>query len=210
MDDRVGITLIRHGMTKENERSAYIGWSDSPLSENGRAEIESCSKLWKNTLIEHVFSSDLVRCVDTANILFPHQPVQKVRNLREMNFGKWEGKTYEELKHIPAYRDWLDHMFVSGPDEGEDFFTFSKRIKVAFEEVKNIMLANSLTDVAIVTHGGVIRCLLSMLVNSNRTFFDWKTPYGSGYWLCWTKEQFRRGDMCTLLQEVPITERRHG
>src|SRR5699024_12813281 len=91
MDDRVGITLIRHGMTKENERSAYIGWSDSPLSENGRAEIESCSKLWKNTLIEHVFSSDLVRCVDTPNILFPHHPVQKVRNLREMNFGKWEG-----------------------------------------------------------------------------------------------------------------------
>src|SRR5699024_5631004 len=129
MDDCVGITLIRHGMTKENERSAYIGWSDSPLSEKGRDKVESYSELWKNNSIEYVFSSDLVRCVETANILFPHQPLQKIRNLREMNFGKWEKKTYEELKNIPAYREWLDHMFVSGPDDGEDFPTFSKRVE---------------------------------------------------------------------------------
>src|SRR5699024_8464723 len=80
MDDRVGITLIRHGMTKENERSAYIGWMDSPLSENGRLKVESYSDLWENTPIDYVFSSDLTRCVDTANILFPHQPLQKVQN----------------------------------------------------------------------------------------------------------------------------------
>lgn len=210
MDDRVGITLIRHGMTKENERSAYIGWMDSPLSENGRLKVESYSDLWENTPIDYVFSSDLTRCVDTANILFPHQPLQKVQNLREVNFGKWEGKTYEELKHVPAYRAWLNHMFVSGPDEGEDFPMFSKRIEAAFAEVKSKMLKDSLTDVAVVTHGGVIRCLLMMLVDSNKSFFDWKTPYGCGYRLCWKKEQFRRGDMCTSLQEVPITERQHG
>lgn len=210
MDDCVGITLIRHGMTKENERSAYIGWSDSPLSEKGRDKVESYSELWKNNSIEYVFSSDLVRCVETANILFPHQPLQKIRNLREMNFGKWEKKTYEELKNIPAYREWLDHMFVSGPDDGEDFPTFSKRVEAAFAEVKHNMLEDALTDVAVVTHGGVIRCLLTMLVNSNKTFFDWKIPYGSGYRLCWKKESFRRGDRCTSLQEVPITERQHG
>src|SRR5699024_4046093 len=128
----------------------------------------------------------------------------------EMNFGKWEGKTYEELKHVPAYRAWLSHMFVSGPEEGEDFPTFSKRIEAALVEVKSKILEDSMTDIAVVTHGGVNRCLLMMLMDANKSFVAGKTDYECGYRLCWNEQQFTRRDVCTLLQEVPIKERQHG
>src|SRR5699024_199782 len=83
MEECVAITLLRHGMTKENERKAYIVWTDSPLSEKGKEALR---------LIDHsfqpdvTFSSPLLRCTETAEILFPHQEIHCVPDMKEMNF----------------------------------------------------------------------------------------------------------------------------
>lgn len=203
------ITLLRHGMTADNERAAYIGWSNPALSKTGRIEVEEIKEKL-TTDIQHVFSSDLKRCLETAEILYPNHQLKEMQGLREINFGDWEGKTYEQLKHLASYRFWLDQMYEGGPDGGETFATFTSRVQQAFEEIKKQMLAASLHNVAIVAHGGVLRYLLSVLVDSDKAYFDWKVPYGSGYKLCWKKEAFRRGELCTWLQEVPLTERQHG
>ena len=60
---------------------------------------------------------------------------------------------------------------------------------------------------AIVTHEGVIRYLLSKLGPEKRYFWDWKVPHGNGFELLWSsKEAFRRGERCNLLQAAPLTE----
>lgn len=210
MDHSMGITLLRHGMTAANERSAYIGWSNPSLSTTGRKKVEKLREQMNLHHIQNVFSSDLLRCIETAKILFPHHSIHEINNLRELHFGKWENQTYEQLKHLEKYRYWLDHPFESGPDGGEEFRLFQHRVKLAFLEMKRYMFAHSLNHVAVVTHGGVIRCLLSMLVQSEKAYFDWKIPYGSGYELCWTAEQLRREAKCTSLQEVPITVKPRG
>lgn len=211
MDRRIGITLFRHGLTADNERSAYIGWTNSPLSENGRIGVKEISEQIQSSHIEAIFSSDLIRCTETAEILFPQDEIKKMTGFRELHFGDWERKTYDELKHVQAYRDWIDHPFESGPVGGEQFSQFENRIKHAFEEIKQYMLTHSINNVAVITHGGVIRCLLTILVKSSKSYFDWNTPFGSGYELSWMEQQaFRRGEPCTSLQEVPLTGRHHG
>ncbi|MEW9674773.1 histidine phosphatase family protein [Lentibacillus sp. L22] len=206
MDDGVAISLLRHGMTEENQRGAYIGWTDVSLSTEGKGILKRNKPCMKT--VDQLFSSDLRRCLETAAILFPNLPIQKRTAFREMNFGLWEGRTYEELKQLTSYRQWLDDPFHCHPDGGETFTVFEKRVVAGFALVKDKMMDTNAKESVIVTHGGVIRLLLSTICN--RSFFNWKIPYGGGYRLIWTKDDFRRGDKCMSLQEVPITENQRG
>jgi alpha-ribazole phosphatase len=204
MDDRVAISLLRHGLTLENEKSAYIGWTNSPLSSFGRKNIKPLDEP------EVLFSSDLIRCLETAALLFPKNEVLKMEEFREMHFGRWEGKTYEQLKEITSYQEWINDPFSYCPDGGESFAEFGLRIQGGWEKVKDQILQTDAADTVIVTHGGVIRYLLSFFAPQKKSFFEWKIPYGGGYQLIWTRDGLRRGEKCISLQAVPITENQLG
>lgn len=195
-------------MTAENEKRAYIGWTNTPLSESGRKELLTANRHFFP--IDKVYCSDLVRCTETANILFPNQSISMLEQLREINFGKWEGKTYEELKDEAVYQGWLEEPINGCPPEGESFHKFSLRVLDGWEKVREDMLQLGVSHSAIVAHGGVMRCLLTHLTALNRPFFEWEVPFGSGYQLIWSDDAFRRGLACTSLQVVPITESRLG
>src|SRR5699024_3532993 len=123
MDDYLVVSLLRHGMTKENENRAYIGSSDPPLHNRGRKEV--FQKRLQMPNVQLVFSSNLKRCLETAEILFPTSPIHVVEELREINFGCFEGKTYEDLKDNQMYRDWINDMFTTRPENGESYAKFS-------------------------------------------------------------------------------------
>src|SRR5690625_3524568 len=89
------LTFIRHGLTTYNEQRRYIGSTNLPLSTRGRASIQQ-QQLQPNTII---ITSDLRRSIETASILYPNEEITPLSSIREMDFGKWEGKTYDELKH---------------------------------------------------------------------------------------------------------------
>ncbi|WP_174616006.1 histidine phosphatase family protein [Virgibacillus ihumii] len=208
MADYLAVSLLRHGMTKENTRKAYIGWKDSPLSEEGKKELQPYIGCYSRPGI--VFSSDLRRCRETAVILFPNQEITESAELRELHFGDFEGKTYDELQHLAAYQQWVEQPFTVRPVGGETYAEFCSRINVGFMHVRQRILAKGKQHAALVTHGGVIRYLLTVFCGQNKSFFDWNIPYGGGYRLVWTKESFRRGEKCMSLQEEPITENQPG
>lgn len=208
MDDRLVITLLRHGMTDENERSAYIGWTDSPLNKKGREMVRALSSHVMSPGV--IFSSSAARCLETAGILFPRQTVMALTELKEMHFGDWEGKTYEDLRQLKTYQAWLDAPFSKGPDSGESFDQFAARVQTGWDFIKAHIEAVQVNSAAVITHGGVIRFLLSKVAPESKAFFEWHVPLASGYELVWTKEGFRRGDTCISLQEVPLTERPSG
>jgi alpha-ribazole phosphatase len=208
MDNRVVISLLRHGMTKENEKRAYIGWNDAPLSEKGKERIR---KLTGDYVTQDVlFSSPMLRCLQTAEILFPHQKMDVVHDLKEMNFGLFDGKTYEQLKSQKAYTNWLSDPFFERPPHGESFQEFAERVENGWKEVANTIIETNASSAVILTHGGVIRQLLSTWSKERKSFFEWKIPFGEGYQLIWTKEAFRREEKCMLLQAVPTTEKLSG
>ncbi|KAB2328599.1 hypothetical protein F7731_25105 [Cytobacillus depressus] len=201
MDDVVAISLFRHGLTEANKRHAYLGWSDSPLCQKaGRVERQ----------YDFLFSSDLGRCLETAKMLFPDNQPHPHSEFREMNFGAWEGKTYEDLKLDPEYQTWLADPFSTKPPDGESFKEFSERVDSGWKMVTDAILSASLKKVAIVTHGGVIRTFLSKWAPEEMDFWDWQAHHGKGYELIWTQDGLRRGERCTSLREVPLTANQTG
>jgi alpha-ribazole phosphatase len=117
----VVIALFRHGLTEENKRKAYLGWNDSPLCSESQNSATTST-------YECYFSSDLKRCIHTANLLFPKEKCILLKDLREMNFGKWQGKTFEDLKDDNLYQQWIDAPLRTCPPDGESFQQFSDRV----------------------------------------------------------------------------------
>ena len=200
MDDRVVISLHRHGLTSENERKAYIGWTDSPLSQRG---IDGAKQaILSKPPADIVFSSPLTRCTQTAHIWYPDHELMLAPHFKEMNFGSYEGKTYDELKMLPHYQKWLSNPFSEPPDGGEAFADFTFRIDQGWHNVCQRMIKKKLSSAAIVTHGGVIRYLLSMFAPKKQSFFSWNVPCASGYQLTWSSERFNHRVRCEYLQKL--------
>ncbi|WP_260871644.1 histidine phosphatase family protein [Bacillus sp. X1(2014)] len=197
------IALFRHGVTEENKRKAYLGWNDSPLSPETKKLVISKS-------YEHYYSSDLQRCVQTGERLFSNASINLVKELREMNFGQWEGKTYEELKENVHYRNWLRAPNLHLPPEGESYHEFTSRVDSGWSNITDELLMSNDKSAAVITHGGVIRYLLSMFAPVKREFWAWEVKHEQGYELIFERESLRRGERCILLLEVPLTAKGHG
>ena len=177
------ILLIRHGKTRANEQHLYCGSTDLPLSESGRQELtgvhpsapENCRYL----------SSGMRRANKTLELLFPGVAYDTVPGLREVDFGKFELGSYEQLKEDPDYIAWItgDNM-ANTPPGGESGNDMTARVLSAFGEI-----AAEGRNAVIVTHGGVIAAIMaSLFPQENKNRYQWQSANGSGYRL-----EFRDG-----------------
>ncbi len=203
MDGHVVIALFRHGLTEENKRKAYLGWNDSPLCAESK-------NLATSSTYECYFSSDLNRCIQTGNLLFPNETLTLLKELREMDFGQWQGKTYEELKGIKHYQMWINDPYTVCPPRGESFQQFSERVDNGWKNIRDLILSKDIQRCAVVTHGGVVKYLLSKYAPESKEFWKWQVPHGWGIELMFDREALRRGERCILLQEAPLTEKKPG
>ena len=209
MDDGVVVALFRHGLTEYNKKRSYMGWTDAPICEEARIDLMNIS--FDSSPYDMLITSDLKRCLQTANLLFPeHEPIP-MSEFREMNFGPWEGKTYADLAGDPQFENWTgDYTNIKVPGV-ESFSNFSNRIETGWKNVSEIISSKGIEKMAIVTHGGVIRHLLSTYGSDEKEFWEWKVTHGNGFELVWdSSAAFRRGDRCTLLREVLLTENQNG
>lgn len=204
MDHGLAITLFRHGMTEANKRRKYLGWSDSPLLQEEQA-------MWIEPNYDVVYCSDLPRCKKTAALLFPEMTPISMIELREMNFGDWEGKTYQELVDEPSYQDFLARPFEASPLNGESYSVFSARVQRGWNHIVEEISEGGIHRAAVITHGGVIRYLLSKLAVENKEFWEWNVPHSQGYQFTWDSIQSaRRGERCTSLQVVSTMAKQNG
>jgi len=172
------VSLIRHGQTQGNLERRYIGSTDQPLCAKGREALAG-----KHVpAVEKVYTSPLRRCRETAALLYPDIPQEVVEDLRECDFGAFEGHTYEELKDDPAYRAWLDTAGRSAPPDGEGKADMARRTLAAF---RAIAARHGPEDkIALVVHGGTLMALLEALEDSHQ-FYRWQAPNGGGYRCQW-------------------------
>ena len=105
-ENKITMAFIRHGETASNRRKSYLGWTDEPLSEDG------CEMLLRNRknypAADLIFTSPMLRCRQTKEILYKDQPYQIIEKWKEMNFGSFEGKTYFDLNGNEDYQRWID------------------------------------------------------------------------------------------------------
>lgn len=174
------IHLIRHGLTEGNLKQQYIGKTDLPLSAIGVTELNRLKEENDFPRVEKVYTSPLLRCRQTANILYPHKDVCIIDNMREIDFGEFEGKTANELESNPAYLDWAAGRISAAPG-GEDNTDFAKRLAVGLNEIVRDMMANQLEHSAVIMHGGAIMMLLASCAVPRKRMVEWTCAAGSGY-----------------------------
>ena len=98
------ILLLRHGITEANEKHLYCGSTNLPLSPAGRAALRRQEMPAPGT---RFITSGMRRCNETLEALFGTVPYEIEPDFREIDFGDFEGKSYDMLRNDPAYRVWL-------------------------------------------------------------------------------------------------------
>ena len=161
------VTLIRHGETVGNASNKYIGATDDPLSERGLAAAHA---VVPNAAVKTVFVTPLKRTQQTASILFPEAEQIIVPDLREMDFGAFENRSYAEMEHDSDYRAWVNSGCTLACPGGEDMEGFASRIGKAFLEV---LRENTKKDaLTFVVHGGTLMAVFSLFAEEQRAYYE--------------------------------------
>lgn len=207
MDGNVVVTLIRHGLTEANRQKRYIGWTDEALCEEGKKALE---KSHYPKAPDLVIASDLQRAAETAGIIYPKQKFVALKELREMNFGDWEQKTYSELKGDARYQSWLRDMLHLEVPNGESYPTFSERVKRGWEKTVTYFFDETISHIAMITHDGVIREILYRYGPEGSSYWQWRLDHGAYCSLTGKRTDVRRGKRCMLLSAERSTEKENG
>lgn len=167
------LTLVRHGETEENIHHIIQGQNPGHLSENGRKEVQELALKLSTRKFDAIYSSDLLRCVDTAKPIHEYMkstPLIYSKEIRELSFGRFEG--------FPAFFTKigikLGAIFNLKAPGGENWTDLSNRV---------IPFLNSIYEkypdgnVLLVTHGGPIRFIIPLLDKSIKSkTFDQAVP----------------------------------
>lgn len=168
MNAPLELWLVRHGETIANADKRISGWTDVPLSNNGKIQAKGVAPLLQGNRFDGVWASDLQRAVHTAQIAYGDPVVDN--RLREMHFGELENETWESADPVHT-KALLDFVEFSAPG-GENLVGFRARL-VNF--IDTLCRGRHL----IFTHGGVIRMLTNDLghdrfvKNASLVRLDW-------------------------------------
>ncbi|MBR5217051.1 MAG: histidine phosphatase family protein [Oscillospiraceae bacterium] len=170
------LTLIRHGITEGNKRSLYYGSTDLPLLQEGIDALEKSAQEMIYPAAQYYYTSGMLRTEQTFAVLYGHQAHEAIPGLREMDFGDFEMRTYEELQQDEAFRLWANEQIATNIcPNGESFELLQKRALVAIRPV-----LERDEDTVCVVHGGVISCMMVKWFPGG-TFRDYMPQPGTGW-----------------------------
>jgi alpha-ribazole phosphatase len=156
------VWLIRHGEPAEEARHRCYGSLDVGLSEKGRAQMAEIAQYLKPEAVAAMYTSPSSRALNSARILAAVQccPLEIVKDLREIDFGDFEGLSYDEIavRYPDVYRQWMEKPTEVQFPNGESFSEMHDRILRAFDAIQSERRGQT---VVIVSHGGVNRVLIA-------------------------------------------------
>jgi broad specificity phosphatase PhoE len=151
------IVLLRHGDTVGNSRERYHGSGDVALSDEGRAQMRAAGRRLATEVFEVVAASPLRRAWQSAALLAGGSPVLLVPEFREIDFGRWEGLTAQEIEaQDPVlYRAWRENAADFEFPGGERRAAFRARVVKGLDALARTGAENAF----VVAHRGVIRAI---------------------------------------------------
>lgn len=160
------LILIRHGLTDWNLRRKYCSFTDVDINNNGKKQAKLLYRRLKREKIDKVYSSDRKRAFNFARIALRGHKIKKLAELREFNFGIFEGLTYEKLirRYPKIYKKWLNNPFSITIPDGENLNDFKERIK---KILKKLIFLNKGKTIAVVSHAGPIKIFINGILNTN-------------------------------------------
>jgi len=167
------IILIRHGETYDNV-NMHISSKEVKLTDRGRRQIEKAKAILDKLSFDRVYVSPLARAIETMEILGLEG--DKEERIREVDFGLFEGKTYDQLQaeFAEELKMWFDDVINYVVPEGES-------IKMAYDRVVSFLeeLVDKKENTLLICHDGVIKIALSWVFDNPEFFFKFKIDNGS-------------------------------
>ncbi len=168
------IYIIRHGQTAVNRAHALQGRSDHPLNEEGIRQAEEAGAWFRGQgiVFDHVFTSPLIRAVQTAKLCAPGtEPVTDAR-LIEMDYGPYEGC---DLKNPPAeiVSFFSDFIHCPAPDGMEQLADVVRRTGTLIEEIRGLK-----GNILLSTHAIAMKGILEYLTPASEGMY-WSKYIGN-------------------------------
>lgn len=181
-ENQIKLILIRHGETPSNGLGRYLGKTEENLSKVGIEKILKAKSEGKYPAADICFSSPMRRCIETARLIYDCCTPITIEEWREIDFGRFEGKNYQELNGDREYQAWIDSSGTLPFPEGESREDFLVRclngMYLMIDKLINRIADTPLTVAAIV-HGGTIMSILSTYGKDN--YFDYQCKNAEGY-----------------------------
>lgn len=173
---KVTFYYVRHGETLFNQEGRMQGFCDSPLTEKGISQAQRAREILLNKDITVCYSSTSERCIDTAHIIIHDRniPIYYEKDLKEINFGTYEGARienhFEEIDHRRrGSRDWTD---VGGENHEQVIARVHRIYNKIFDSCKDG------DSVVVVSHGAIFMQLFDEFFGQN--VFDVFPKIGKG------------------------------
>lgn len=191
-ETEIKLTLIRHGAARSNLERRYLGSTDEALSDEGIQHLKQGKENGRYPVPEKVFSGPMLRCRQSAEILFPDLEVCVIPEWTEINFGSFEGKNYMELEKDADYQKWIDSggkiPFPGGESRDELIERTMRGFGKMLSRLPEIHNDPSMMEIASLVHGGTIMALCSSLFGGE--YFDYQVGCGEGF-VCYLRDTKR-------------------
>lgn len=171
------IIFLRHGETAGNRRKNYIGRTDEPLCPEGAAKIRELAAQGLYPAADLLVVSPMLRCRETAALIYPGMAQIVADELTECDFGAFENKNWQELSGNADYQAWIDAGGVTAFPGGESRAEFVARVQRGFVRLMGEL--PEVDTVAVVAHGGTIMAILSSFCGGE--YYDYMTENGGGW-----------------------------
>lgn len=163
--------LVRHGETEWSRDLRHTGRTDLPLTDHGREQAASLREPLSDVAFRAVLVSPLQRARETAGLALPDAEPVIVDDLRERDYGAFEGITTEEIRRdVPGWTSWTHDV----PD-GESLADVGSRCDRAIDTALAVAAPDGDAgehgaDVAIVAHGHLLRSLAARWIGEEAAF----------------------------------------
>jgi broad specificity phosphatase PhoE len=169
----IKLLLIRHGESEANVHHKFSGFQDVKLTERGIWQAKRLANRLKAIKIDKIYCSTLNRAKHTAEIVFKNKKnfITSKPGLKEMNFGIWEGLTFEQVKSKYGFSNnffsWPININIeSSIQKGESITQLNERVMNAFNKILLKHQASEKDEtIAFVCHGGTNRVILINALN---------------------------------------------
>lgn len=154
--------IVRHGQSTANLAKTYAGQSDVPLTEQGRLQAQAIQPILADIPFDRVYSSDLIRAIDTQKLALPGRECIRLPLLREMDIGKLTGMLISEARK--QYAGHFHHSYNYTTYFGGETMQDIQKRAASFLQ---LLEEDPCENVIAFTHNGFIRSLLDNVLKAS-------------------------------------------
>lgn len=153
------VILVRHGLTDWNLGRRIMGARPIPLNEAGVAQLKLLQEMFGTIPLDAIFTSPIKRAVQSAQLLKGTRdiPIIESEDLREIDYGPWVGKTFDEISATPEFRDYFLRPHLAQVPDGESLAGVTAR---ACDFIERLKKQGKRQRIVAISHADVIKAIL--------------------------------------------------